>query len=195
MPARQGQQLDPAGLPGRQQTQGIIKRHHVILFAMHQQHRAAHASHAANRRNVVKARPNDPLHMAQHIPADAKEGNVMRRQQAPHDLVRVGKGADADHGPNIGAPRGAQQGRTRADRMPDHRQTGGIYRRLPGQPIEARFDVLRKTRQRGKGFVTAGSMAARIQQQHRKTSASQGGDRGQHHAGIGAPTVHHQHGG
>jgi len=169
MPPSNSQELHSAGLSDGQQTLGIVKRHHIVVFTMYQQHRAAHAGHAVDRRNIVKPRANDALHMAQHIPADAKVGNMVLGQQAPHHLVGVGKNADADHGPNVVTASGAQQRGASANRMADQRQSAGVNPTLHSQPVQTCLNVLRKARQRRKRLVATGAMTARIQQQYRKT--------------------------
>ena len=192
MPAPDGHALHRAGPPGLLQALCIAEGHHRIIDAVHQQHRAAGMRNGVDRRDVIKACANHPLHMPQDIPANHRIRNMKLDQIATHHLIGVRKSAQAHHGTQVHAAGGAQQRGARPHRVANDGQAGAVHCRLALQPVQPGLNVLREPRQGRKRLVITVAMAARIQQQHRVTRRMQRCHGWQHQAGIGAPTVHQQ---
>jgi hypothetical protein len=179
---------------GRGNALRIARTRHGIRSSMHHQDGACHAGDRVDRRDRVEFCADDPLHMPHHVPAHHGIGNPLLLQEGAHHFARMRECRQTHDGPDITLMRRVQQGCRCTDRVAQERQPIGRDAGLLLQPGKPGRDVFGEARHRCEGLIVAVSVAAGVEQQYREAGVVQGLHHGPHHAGIRAPSVHHEHG-
>jgi hypothetical protein len=120
-----------------QQPVRVFDRYRAVGDAVHQQGRAAHRSQRSQGCNFVKGDANDPLDMAQDVPAQQWVWHSFLRHETVHHLGGVGECRETDHGPNVVVVGGVQQGGGCAHRVTQQRKPLRVDCRVVPQPGQA----------------------------------------------------------
>ena len=111
---------------GGQDPVRVSERHHVVIGAMHEQHRAAHPGDGIDRRDVVETMADRLLYVAQHVAPDGPLRDSLRRQPPPHHRRRMG---ERRHAHDPGDFRSARRGKAAPPRRLPNARTGRCARR------------------------------------------------------------------